>query len=72
MAMKFVEALELSVVGIGGLNPELTPLPPLLSRGAAGVVGMFGLFVVVVVGVDPCDGLPPAVLKICNIQLLVL
>lgn len=70
IAINFAAALELSVVGIGGLNPEFTPLPPLLSRGiVVGVVfGMLGLFVVVVAGVDPCEGFPPAVLQIYMIQ----
>lgn len=53
MAISFDEALESSVVGIGGPNLGLTPLPPSLFRGVvvAGVVGL-GLVVVVVVGVD--------------------
>lgn len=53
MALSFDEALESSVLGIGGPIPGLTPLPPSLYRGVvvAGVVGL-GLFVVVVVGVE--------------------
>lgn len=71
MAINFDEALESSVVGIGGPIPGLTPLPPSLFRGAvvAGVVGL-GLVVVVVVGVDDWVGVPPAVLKICIIQIV--